>query len=86
MFGVNPLKIQFKLNRKSNLMYNELLTKEIILAIDTYYVRLSICLVYVLIVSSSLSMMVSVSFTESSSSFSRKQKVQRDMEIFKDRK
>lgn len=67
-------------------MYNELLTKEIILAIDTYYVRLSICLVYVLIVSSSLSMMVSVSFTESSSSFSRKQKVQRDMEIFKDRK
>ena len=67
-------------------MYNELLTKEIILAIDTYYVRLSICLVYVLIVSSSLSMMVSVSFTESSSSFSRKQKVQRDMEIFKDSK
>lgn len=67
-------------------MYNELLTKEIILAIDTYFVRLSICLVYVLIVSSSLSMMVSVSFTESSSSFSRKQKVQRDMEIFKDRK
>lgn len=67
-------------------MYNELLTKEIILAIDTYYVRLSICLVYVLIVSSSLSMMVSVSFTESSSSFSRKQKDQRDMEIFKDRK
>lgn len=67
-------------------MYNELLTKEIILAIDTYYVRLSICLVYVLIVSSSLSMMVSVSFTESSSSFSRKQKLQRDMEIFKDRK
>lgn len=67
-------------------MYNELLTKEIILAIDTYYVRLSICLVYVLIVSSSLSLMVSVSFTESSSSFSRKQKVQRDMEIFKDRK
>lgn len=67
-------------------MYNELLTKEIILAIDIYYVRPSICLVYVLIVSSSLSLMVSVSFTESSSSFSRKQKVQRDMEIFKDRK